>query len=140
MDIQMNEQCLHQLEENPVLLFSIEHIHLNAANEVSTAQYDSTLPPSDTNLANKSAEISFQNVVIADMYGHTSSNKLCAAAIHHVNKKGGSCIQVPHDRDTENEVHKDIPFPMIYPTLFPYGISVSIWPFTSFRVHIYLIY
>ncbi|KAJ7934236.1 hypothetical protein B0H13DRAFT_1566279, partial [Mycena leptocephala] len=40
-DIQINEECLRQLNEHPVLPFSIEHILPSAANEASTARYDS---------------------------------------------------------------------------------------------------
>ncbi|KAJ6555791.1 hypothetical protein B0H19DRAFT_1210746 [Mycena capillaripes] len=121
-DIRINEECLQQLEENPVLPFSIEHIRPNAANEASTARYDAT--PSTDESANKSDEVPFQSVVITDVDGHASSNELRAAAFRHVKKKGGGYIQVPHDRDAENEFRKDsLLFPMIYPTLFPYGIG-----------------
>ncbi|KAJ7475562.1 hypothetical protein B0H11DRAFT_1643933, partial [Mycena galericulata] len=123
-DIQINEECLRQLEENPVLPFSIEHIQPNAANEASTARYDSTPAPSGDDSANRSDDIPFQNVVITDVEGHASSNELRAAAFRHVKKKGGGYIEVPHDRDAENEFRKDsLLFPMIYPTLFPYGIG-----------------
>ncbi|KAJ7330809.1 hypothetical protein DFH08DRAFT_814896 [Mycena albidolilacea] len=48
-DIQINEECFRQLNENPVLPFSIEHILPSAANETSTARFDSIpLPPNDS--------------------------------------------------------------------------------------------
>ncbi|KAJ7729617.1 hypothetical protein B0H14DRAFT_3097930 [Mycena olivaceomarginata] len=98
-DIKINEEFLHELEQNSVLPFSVEHILPSAANEAATAR------PSE--------EIPFQNVVITDVEGHASSNELRAAAFRHVNKK-----------DAENEFRKDsLFFPMIYPTLFPYGIG-----------------
>ncbi|KAJ6521267.1 hypothetical protein DFH09DRAFT_939197 [Mycena vulgaris] len=34
----LNESCLQQLKSNPVLPFSIEHIHPNAANEAATSR------------------------------------------------------------------------------------------------------
>jgi hypothetical protein len=68
--------------------------------------------------------IPFQNVVIADIDCHALSNELRAAALRHVKKKGGGYIQIPHDRDPANEFKQDsLLFPMIYPTLFPYGIG-----------------
>ncbi|KAF7378322.1 ATP-dependent DNA helicase [Mycena sanguinolenta] len=44
-DVRINEECLLQLEENPILPFKIEHILPSAANEVSTARYDATPVP-----------------------------------------------------------------------------------------------
>jgi hypothetical protein len=41
-----------------------------------------------------------------------------------VKKKGGGYIQIPHDREPANEFKQDGNLlPMIYPTLFPYGIG-----------------
>ncbi|KAJ7790954.1 hypothetical protein B0H14DRAFT_2236473, partial [Mycena olivaceomarginata] len=39
-NISLNEECLQELENNPILPFPIEHIRPNAANEASTARYD----------------------------------------------------------------------------------------------------
>ncbi|KAJ6485264.1 hypothetical protein DFH09DRAFT_837749, partial [Mycena vulgaris] len=124
-DIILDESCLQQLESNPVLPFSIEHIHPNAANEAATSRYDSTpRPETRTQQTDSGGTIPFQNVVIADVDCHASSNELRAAALRHVKKKGGGYIQIPHDRDPANEFKKDsLLFPMIYPTLFPYGIG-----------------
>ncbi|KAJ6531529.1 hypothetical protein DFH09DRAFT_1409330, partial [Mycena vulgaris] len=123
-DIKLNESCLQQLEANPVLPFSIEHIRPNAANEAVTSRYDSTPAPDKSAQPTDSANIPFQNVIIADVDCHASSNELRAAALRHVKKKGGGYIQIPHDRDAANEFKKDsLLFPMIYPTLFPYGIG-----------------
>ncbi|KAJ7127327.1 hypothetical protein C8R43DRAFT_832925, partial [Mycena crocata] len=124
-DITLNEECLQQLEANPVLPFSIEHIHPNAANEAATSRYDSTpLPDKSTPQTSATTTIPFQNIIITDVDCHASSNELRAAAMRHVKKKGGGYIQIPHDRDAANEFAKDgLLLPMIYPTLFPYGIG-----------------
>jgi hypothetical protein len=45
-DAKINEECLCELEENPVLPFSAEHILPSAANEAATACYDSIPGPS----------------------------------------------------------------------------------------------
>ncbi|KAJ7307886.1 hypothetical protein DFH08DRAFT_823969 [Mycena albidolilacea] len=50
-DIQINEECLRQLNENPVLPFSIEHILPSAANEASTTRFDSIPPPPNDSTA-----------------------------------------------------------------------------------------
>jgi hypothetical protein len=73
-------------------------------------------------LANKSTDIPFQNVVITDVDGHTPSNELCAAALRHV-KRGGGYVKIPHDPTPVNEFFNPTLFPLIYPTLFLYGIG-----------------
>jgi Helitron helicase-like domain at N-terminus len=67
-------------------------------------------------------ELPFQNVVIADVDGHALANELRAAALRHV-KGGGGYIQIPHDPTPVNEFFNPDLFPMIYPTLFPYGVG-----------------
>jgi hypothetical protein len=123
----LNEECLGQLEENPVLPFTIEHIQPNAANDAATARYDSTPTPGksfQSSHTTRTPSIPFHNVVIADVDCHASSNELRAAALRHVKKKGGGYIQIPHDCEPANEFKQDsLLFPMIYPTLFPYGIG-----------------
>jgi hypothetical protein len=48
-DTKTSEECLRELEQNPVLPFSAEHILPSAANEAPTARYDSTpAPPGDS--------------------------------------------------------------------------------------------
>jgi hypothetical protein len=123
--VTLNEECLRQLELNPVLPFSIEHIRPGAANEASTARYDATPSPEKASEPNSSsATIPFQNVIITDVDCHTSSKELRAAALCHVKKKDGGYIQIPHDREPANEFKQDGNLlPMIYPTLFPYGIG-----------------
>ncbi|KAJ7732240.1 hypothetical protein DFH07DRAFT_682269, partial [Mycena maculata] len=118
-DITINEDCLQQLEENPILPFNIEHVKSSTANEAATSRYDSSpVPPS----SKPDDSIPFQNIVIADVDCHASSNELRAAALRHVQKKGGGYIQISHDREPENEFRQDgLLFPLMYPTLFPYG-------------------
>ncbi|KAJ7501301.1 hypothetical protein B0H11DRAFT_1645876, partial [Mycena galericulata] len=121
-DIKINEECLQQLEENPVLPFNIEHVQPSSASEAATSRYDSAqaVDPS----TNPDGSIPFQNLVIADIECHASFNELRAAALRHVKKKGGAYLDIPHDRSPENEFRKDGRlFPLIYPTLFPYGIG-----------------
>ncbi|KAJ7670908.1 hypothetical protein DFH06DRAFT_898288, partial [Mycena polygramma] len=121
-NISINEDCLRQLEENPVLPFNIEHLQATSANGAATASYDPTQAPDPSTKPDDS--IPFQNIVITDVDCHASSNELRAAALRHVKKRGGGYIQIPHDHEPENEFRTDsLLFPMIYPTLFPYGIG-----------------
>ncbi|KAJ7892947.1 hypothetical protein B0H13DRAFT_1625354, partial [Mycena leptocephala] len=121
-DITINEECLQRLEENPVLLFNIEHLQPSSASDAATARYDPTPVPDPSTPPDDS--IPFQSIVITDIDCHASSNELRAAALRHVQKRGGGYIQIPHDHEPENEFRKDsLLFPLIYPTLFPYGIG-----------------
>ncbi|KAJ6532521.1 hypothetical protein B0H19DRAFT_965687, partial [Mycena capillaripes] len=121
-DIAINKECLRHLEENPVLPFNIEHIQATSGNEAATSRYDPFQAPDPSTKPDDS--IPFQNIIITDIDCHASSNELRAAALRHVQKKGGGYIQIPHDHEPENEFRKDsLLFPMIYPTLFPYGIG-----------------
>jgi hypothetical protein len=69
------------------------------------------------------AAIPFQNVVITDIDGSAPSNELRAAAVRHMKKKGDGYIEVLHDVISVNEFFNSELFPIIYPTLFPYGIG-----------------
>jgi hypothetical protein len=121
-DIKINEECLQQLEENPVPPFNVELVRNSSASEAATSRYDSTQVPDPS--TNPDGSIPFQNLVIADIECHASSNELRAAALRHVKKKGGAYLDIPHDRSPENEFRMDGRlFPLIYPTLFPYGIG-----------------
>ncbi|KAJ7127742.1 hypothetical protein C8R44DRAFT_529044, partial [Mycena epipterygia] len=121
-DIKINEDCLQHLEKNSVLPFNVEHIRANAANDTATSRYDSNQAPDPS--TRPDAFIPFQNIMIADVDCHASSNELRAAALRHVKKRGGGYVQIPHDREPANEFNKDsLLFPLIYPTLFPYGIG-----------------
>ncbi|KAJ7765893.1 hypothetical protein DFH07DRAFT_692386, partial [Mycena maculata] len=121
-DITINEECLQQLEQNPVLPFNVEHIQSTSANEAATSRYDPIHVPDPSTKPDDS--VPFQSIVITNVDCHASSNELRAAALRHVKKRGGGYIQIPHDHEPENEFRKDsLLFPLIYPTLFPYGIG-----------------
>lgn len=62
-------------------------------------------------------------MVITDVDGTAPANELQAAAVHHVKKKGGGYIKINHDPTPVNEFFNPEMFPMIYPTLLPYGIG-----------------
>ncbi|KAJ3878268.1 hypothetical protein F5051DRAFT_460615 [Lentinula edodes] len=72
---------------------------------------------------NHDEEVIFESVVIADVDANATMNELRAAAMRHIKFKGGSYIEIPHDTEPMNEFFNPSLFPMIYPTLFPYGIG-----------------
>ncbi|KAJ7615408.1 hypothetical protein FB45DRAFT_758031 [Roridomyces roridus] len=123
-DVTINEQCLDDLEHNPVLPFTIEHVQPSTAGSIATSRYDAT-PSIDPGSKPDEESIPFENVVITDIDCHASSNELRAAALRlRFPRGGGGYIQIPHDRVPENEFRKDsLLFPLMYPTLFPYGLG-----------------
>ena len=121
--ITINHDMLNQLEDQQILPFSIEHVLPSQANESLTSRYDTTSSLETHCQAPLDAPIPFQNVVITDVDARAPANELRAAAVRHVIKKGGSYIEIPHDAQPVNEFCNPDLFPMIYPTLFPYGIG-----------------
>lgn len=67
--------------------------------------------------------IAFQNVVVSNADDLTSSHELCTAAVHHLTEQGDTFLQMPHRSKLVNEFANPQLFPMICPTLFPYGIG-----------------
>jgi hypothetical protein len=67
----------------------------------------------------------FQSVVITDVDGHAPANKLRAAAVRRI-KKRGAYVGLLHDPTPVNEFCNPGLFPMIYPTLFPYAVLVDL--------------
>ena len=125
-DIDINNDFLNSLDDNHILPYHIEHVLPSNKIETLVSRYDE-----DTNLYPDYTvsehglnvnEIPFQNVVITDVDGHAPSHELRAAALRHV-KQGGGYIQIPHDPTPVNEFCNPSLFPMIYPTLFPYGVG-----------------
>jgi hypothetical protein len=110
------------LPEEDVLEYNIEHIPLSVASHVLVSRYDApTDSTSMTNTPPQSDEcVQFEKVVITDVDAHAPSYQLKAAALRHA-KRGGSFIEIPHDPVPVNEFFNPSMFPMLYPTLFPYG-------------------
>lgn len=125
-DIEINYGQLNSLEENHFLPYHIEHVVPSEELETLTSRYDenniSNTDSSTPGINEDMNDIPFQNVIITDVDGHAPSHELRAAALRHI-KKGGGYIQIPHDPTPVNEFCNPSLFPMIYPTLFPYGVG-----------------
>ncbi len=62
----------------------------------------------------------FRSAIVSDLEGRDVTRKeMSAAALNHL-KKGGGFVQIPHGPSPSDEYDPDL-FPMMYPTLFPYG-------------------
>ncbi|KAJ7779477.1 hypothetical protein DFH07DRAFT_719243, partial [Mycena maculata] len=99
--------------------FHVEHIIPSDGIDASTSSYlDAMLEQRPA-----SKPISFESVVVTDVKGHESSKKLREAAARHFKKAGSNYIAIPHDPLPVNEFNNPDLLPLIYPTLFPYGIG-----------------
>ncbi|KDQ09699.1 hypothetical protein BOTBODRAFT_116812, partial [Botryobasidium botryosum FD-172 SS1] len=122
-DIAINHDILNGLEEEGILPFEIEHQLPHGSGDETTATYDPNAHAnSDPPETNNPQDSEFESVVVTDVNGNASSHDLRAAAVHHI-KNGGSYLSMPHGQTPANEFFNIHLFPMIYPTLFPYGIG-----------------
>jgi hypothetical protein len=122
-NVVIDHDSLNLLDDDDILPFHVEHVLPSHASETLTSRYDSSLPLESSVQCAGDASTPFQNVVVTDVDGHAPPNELRAAAIRHVTKNGGGYIEIPHDPEPVNEFCNPDLFPMIYPTLFPYGIG-----------------
>lgn len=97
-DIDINYNVLNSLPTNDLLPFHVEHVQSQLDDDVLTSRYDlaSSTTPTVHQQPPPDADIVFQKMVISDIDGHTSSNELRAAALSHIQKKGGY-LQISHE-------------------------------------------
>ncbi|KAJ6557446.1 hypothetical protein B0H19DRAFT_946605 [Mycena capillaripes] len=132
-DIEINAGVFDGQPDEAILPFHVQHILPSGGTQASTSSY---VPESDANNASAShpvlsdilhpptiAPISFDSVVVTDLDGHTSPNELRRAAVEHLKMPGKNYIGIPHDSNPVNEFKNPALFPMMYPTLYPYGIG-----------------
>ncbi|KAF9039929.1 hypothetical protein BJ165DRAFT_1317988, partial [Panaeolus papilionaceus] len=86
-----------------------------------TARYDNTSEEAQASSVSEE-EVVFERVCVPDAIDVSSPDALRAAAATHL-KEGGSYVQVPHGPSPCNEFKDPDLLPMVYPTLFPYGLG-----------------
>jgi len=124
-DIEINEARLQALPADGLLEYKVEHIASSAHLDGLESRYDvnaSEENADDSPPPDESSQIEFSNVVITDVDAHAPANDLKAAALRHF-KQGGGFHAVTHEPTPVNEFSNPSLFPMLYPTLFPYGIG-----------------
>ncbi|KAJ7459329.1 hypothetical protein FB451DRAFT_972765, partial [Mycena latifolia] len=139
----IDRDVLNSLPEESILPFHVQHVVPNAGIDSTTSDYvpGSHLPPSVLQDPNRSLsagaasapnlpdilppvpDIPFQSVVVADVNGNAPSDELKAVALKHMEKAGSNYLEIPHDPKPVNEFKNRHLFPMMYPTLFPYGLG-----------------
>ena len=124
-DVEISEERLQSLPVDDVLGYTIEHIQPSENPDALGSRYDLN-PSSETNestsVPDETSHVQFSNVVITDVDGNASPKDLKAAALRHY-KQGGSFLSVLHGPAPVNEFFNPSLLPMMYPTLFPYGIG-----------------
>ncbi|KAI0649227.1 hypothetical protein C8Q79DRAFT_883770, partial [Trametes meyenii] len=120
---------LQQLPVNGLLPHEIHVVDSQQSGSSATvSRYDNqTVADAEINEASmrdvSRQEVPFHKVVITDVEGKAPANELRAAAIRHIKHKGGGYVEIPHGPTPVNEFCNPELFPMIYPSLFPYGIG-----------------
>ena len=129
-DVTINNSVLDSFSAGEQILpVHIQHVLPNDVQDSLTSWYDlnkrlqQELSTNNPSHSEQCSHIPFENVLITDIDAHAPANELHAAAVQHIKKKGGAYIQVPHDAKPVNEFCNTDLFPMIYPTLFPYGLG-----------------
>lgn len=62
---------------------------------------------------------------MANVDGNSSAAVLRAAVMEHIKKKGSHYIQIPHGTVPIGNFNNPGLLPMVFPTLFPYGLGGS---------------
>ncbi|KAI9059611.1 hypothetical protein FKP32DRAFT_1614095 [Trametes sanguinea] len=118
-DLTIDDSRVSVLPEHGLLPLHIEHVFPNAAEDALTSRYDSS---GDGELDSTLA-VEQDKVVITDVDGRAPANELRAAAVRHIKEKSGGYVEIPHGPRPVNEFCNPDLFPMLYPSLFPYGIG-----------------
>src|SRR6266545_3024372 len=89
-DVTINHEMLNTLQYEQILPFHIQHVIPSDATDTLTDRYDRQNEPDEvpSELDSGMKDIPFQNIVIADIDGHTPAHELRAAALRHI-KRGG---------------------------------------------------
>ncbi|KAF9011106.1 hypothetical protein BDQ17DRAFT_1171334, partial [Cyathus striatus] len=129
-DIVIDYNRIANLEPEFIPPLHIEFSQGNEQAEILVARYDNCDPhpecpvtQPDQSQSCSNLESIFESVVITDVDANAPSHELRAAALRHFKQRGNSYLQLPHDPKPINEFNNPSLLPMIYPTLFPYGIG-----------------
>ncbi|KAG0708062.1 hypothetical protein DFH29DRAFT_979428 [Suillus ampliporus] len=127
-NIVIDHAQLNTMETETIMPFHVNHVLPDIGKDILTSRYDAQtdhimVEDCDETDSHPQPDPIFESVVVTDVDGHASPNELRAAAVRHVKNKSGGYIQIPHDPQPVNEFFNPDLFPLIYPTLFPYGLG-----------------
>ncbi|THU84822.1 hypothetical protein K435DRAFT_686827, partial [Dendrothele bispora CBS 962.96] len=119
-DVRINQAFLDGLQDEEILPVRIEHVYPDSSTSVVNSSYDNNAGRDD---GPDDSAVAFERVVVSDVSGNESSTVLKRAASKHVRQKQGSYVRLPHGSQPASEFDNQSLFPMMYPTLFPYGLG-----------------
>ncbi|KAJ7754880.1 hypothetical protein B0H16DRAFT_1662829 [Mycena metata] len=127
-DVLIDKKELDSLPDETILPFHVQHVVPNAGIDVTTSDYiPGSARPDVPHLVDilqpPVSNVPFQSVVVTDVDGNAPSSELKSAALRHLKKPGSNYVEIPHDPNPANEFNNPHLFPMMYPTLFPYGLG-----------------
>jgi hypothetical protein len=64
---------------------------------------DDVLPSNDQSACADELQSNFERVIVTNVDGNASANKLCAVAVYHIKNKSGGYIQGSYDPEPVNE-------------------------------------
>ncbi|KAJ7939638.1 hypothetical protein B0H13DRAFT_1458800, partial [Mycena leptocephala] len=143
-DVEINRHVFDGQPDEAILPFHVQHVLPSAGINSTTSSYVPTPQAETTTVDHNNTNVEpsivvpdlstimnppttkpfpFESVVVMDVEGHASSNELRQAAVKHMNLPGNNYLGIPHDKSPVNEFDNPALFPIIYPTLYPYGIG-----------------
>ncbi|KAJ6548847.1 hypothetical protein B0H19DRAFT_1211594 [Mycena capillaripes] len=117
-NVEINHHVFNGQPDEAILPFHVQHILPSTGIASATSSY---IPTPQADEAPKCSDA--DDLSIEPTAGHASSNELRQAAIKHMNMPGNNYLGIPHEKHPVNEFDNPALFPMIYPTLYPYGIG-----------------
>ena len=127
--VQLNNQVLDSMEDEGILPVHVNIVPTSFAQVLLLSGYTSNPHVSSMDGGVKEARNNdsnvFESVVVANVDGNSSAAVLCAAAMEHIKKKSSHYIQIPHGTVPIGDFNNLGPLPMVFPTLFPYGLGGS---------------
>lgn len=130
-DLVVDHSRIDSLGDEHVLPVHIEVVSATEGQDTLTARYE---PPSIGDDGGGAPSDIFDKVVVTDVDRGAPSHELRAAALRHVKERSGAYVQIPHGPTPVTEFLNPALFPMIYPTLFPYGLGGFEHPRRSTRL------
>ncbi|THU82766.1 hypothetical protein K435DRAFT_560159, partial [Dendrothele bispora CBS 962.96] len=116
-DVRINQPFLDGLAEEEILPVSIDHVLPDGASASLTSRYDN-VPETEAD-----GKVLFERAVVTDVSGNETASVLRRAASRHIKQNHGSYVRMPHGSHPAAEFNNESLFPMMYPTLFPYGLG-----------------
>ncbi|KAF8123673.1 hypothetical protein EV363DRAFT_1098050, partial [Boletus edulis] len=122
-DLRIDQSALDSLDSEDILPVHVEVVPPSVTSESLTARYDIDNSPIDSNLSENEVTDVFESIVVTGVEPSAPPHVLRAAAMDHVMRQGKGYIHYPHGARLVGDINNPSFFPLIYPTLFPYGLG-----------------